>query len=433
MRREGFVLALALVTAASASAQTTDRKLALLIPTLFGPSGLIVNSQALLPDGSTHSAHFNSGFQAEFNQFNIALASQLAAVPLPSPASGYTYEFDTTLGVFKRSTQSFGPLLSDRAETIGKGKFTFGFTYQGFTFDTIESLDLDAVPAVFTHDDFELGGGRSDVVTTVNSIDATVNRFVSFITYGLTSRFDVSLAVPIVAVDMRVTSQARVQRVGTTDPAVHFFRDTQGGFGSEREFVASGGASGIGDLILRLKGTAPKSGPTSLAFALDVRFPTGDEEDLLGSGAWGAKPIIIFSWALGKVSPHVNLAYQWNGESVLGGDISTGQEANLPNQFFFALGADVGLTSKLTLAFDLLGQRVVDSPRLQETTFTAANGATFPNIRFERSSFNVTNASVGAKVSAGGSLLVDLNVLVKLNDGGLRDRVTPLVGFEYSF
>jgi hypothetical protein len=243
----------------------------------------------------------------------------------------------------------------------------------------------------------------------------------------------VALAVPIVAVDMRVTSQARVQRVGTTDPAVHFFRDTQGGFGSEREFVASGGASGIGDLILRLKGTAPKSGPTSLAFALDVRFPTGDEEDLLGSGAWGAKPIIIFSWALGKVSPHVNLAYQWNGESVLGGDISTGQEANLPNQFFFALGADVGLTSKLTLAFDLLGQRVVDSPRLQETTFTAANGATFPNIRFERSSFNVTNASVGAKVSAGGSLLVDLNVLVKLNDGGLRDRVTPLVGFEYSF
>jgi len=433
MGRRAFVFVLALAAAASASAQTTDRKLALLIPTLYGPNGLIVNSQALLPDGSTHSAHFNSGFQAEFNQFNIALASQLAAVPLPSPASGYTYEFDSTLGVFKRSTQSFGPLLSDRAETIGKGKFTFGFTYQGFTFDTIEGLDLDQVPAVFTHDDFELGGGRSDVVTTVNSIDATVNRFVSFLTYGLSNRIDVALAIPIVAVDMRITSRASVRRIGTADPAVHFFRDAQGGFGSQREFVASGGASGLGDMILRVKGAAPRSGPTSLAFALDVRFPTGDEEDLLGSGAWGAKPIIIFSWALGKVAPHVNLAYQWNGQSLLGGDITARQEGNLPNQFFFALGADVGLTPKVTLAFDLLGQRVVDSPRLQESDFVAANGQTFPNIHFERSSFNVTNASVGAKVNAGGSLLVDLSVLVRLNGAGLRDTVTPLVGFEYSF
>ena len=33
-------------------------------------------SEAKLPDGSTHSAHFNSAFQTEFTQFNIALASQ---------------------------------------------------------------------------------------------------------------------------------------------------------------------------------------------------------------------------------------------------------------------------------------------------------------------------------------------------------------------
>ncbi len=204
-------------------------------PTLFGPKGLVVDSQAVLPDGSTHSAHFNSGFQTEFTQFNIALASQLAAVSLPSPASGYTYAFDPTLGVFQRSTQSFGPILSDRAETIGKGKFTFGFNFQRFTFDTIEGVDLNAVPAVFTHDDAQLGGGRRDVVTTTNSISTQVSQFNSFFTYGISKQVDVSLALPVINVDMNLGSVATIHRIGTaSNPAIHYFADASGGFGDTR-------------------------------------------------------------------------------------------------------------------------------------------------------------------------------------------------------
>ena len=37
----------------------------------------------------------------------------------------------------------------------------FGFTYQHFAFDSLEGLSLGAIPAVFTHDDAQLGGGRS--------------------------------------------------------------------------------------------------------------------------------------------------------------------------------------------------------------------------------------------------------------------------------
>ncbi len=138
-----------------------DPKLGMLIPNIYGAGGLIVDSLALLPDGSTHAAHFNSAFQQEFTQFNVALATQLLTVPFPSPASGYTYEFDESLGVFTRSTQSFGPILTERAETIGKGKVTFGFAYQRFQFTSIEGLDLGSVPAVFTHDDFQLGGDEA--------------------------------------------------------------------------------------------------------------------------------------------------------------------------------------------------------------------------------------------------------------------------------
>ena len=225
----------------------SDPKLGMLIPTIYGPGGLIVDSLAVLPDGSTHAAHFNSAFQEEFTQFNVALATQLLTVPFPSPASGYTYTFDESLGVFTRSTQSFGPILTERAETIGRGKATFGFAYQRFQFDSIEGVPLSSVPAVFTHDDFELGGGRSDIVNTVNSIEADFSRFIAFFTYGLSDHFDLSAAVPIVDASLRTTSRTEIVRVGTaSNPAIHYFDDGRGGFGNARDFTVSGSFDGDG-------------------------------------------------------------------------------------------------------------------------------------------------------------------------------------------
>ena len=71
---------------------------------LYGPNGLIVDSLTVLPGGDTHSGHFNADFQSEFVQFGTALTSKLVSVPLPSLASGFTYEFDPSLGVFNRTT-----------------------------------------------------------------------------------------------------------------------------------------------------------------------------------------------------------------------------------------------------------------------------------------------------------------------------------------
>jgi len=437
MRRLAILLAALIALASPVTVRAQDGKLAFLIPNLYGPSGLIVNSEALLPDGSTHSAHFNSAFQAEFTQFNISLASQLASVPLPSPASGFTYELDPALGVFKRSTQSFGPILAERAETIGKKKVSLGFNYQYFTFDTIEGVDLGNVPAVFTHDN-AAPGGRSDVVTTSNAIDLKVGQFTAFLSYGLADGVDVSVAVPFVKVDLGVVSQATVQRIGTSSsPATHFFRDpaAPGAFGNTKTFAQSGSASGIGDVVGRLKGRLVKSGATGVAVGVDVRFPTGDELDLLGSGAWGVKPFLVLSVSKKVLSPHLNVGYQWNGKSVLAGDVRTGEKRSLPNQILYDGGVDIGVTSKITLALDVLGRRVLKSPRLQTETFHALQGGlTFPSIHFvQDANFNVTSGAAGVKVNAGGKLLLDFNVLFKLDDSGLRDKVTPLVGFEYSF
>lgn len=430
------VLAGVLGALAAAAAGAAGPELARVIPGLFGPQGLIVDSDAPLPDGSTHSAHFNSAFQSAFGPFNVALGTQLATLPLPSPASSFTYEFDPSLGVVVRSREGLGPIFAERAETIGKGHWAFGMAYQTFGFDELEGLDLDQVPAVFTHDN-PAPGGRADVVTTDSAIDLSVERTTVFVTYGLADRVDLSLAAPLVRTELEVESLATVRRLGTgANTAVHYFEDAQGERGASRLFASSGSAGGIGDLVLRAKGTVLRQPAAHLAVGLDVRLPTGDELDLLGTGAWGAKPFVVFSRPLGRLHPHLDLAYQWNGDSVLAGDVERGDEGDLPDQWLWAAGLEIRAASWLTFALDLLGQRIVDAPRLEQRSFTGldAAGSSFADIAFtDGGSFSTTTAAVGAKVGLGERLLLDFAVLVRLDDAGLTDRLTPLLGVEASF
>ena len=408
--------------------------LATLFTDLFGPRGLIVDSLATLPGEQPHSAHFTSNFQFNFNQFSTALVSQLVSVPLPSPGGGFTYEFDPSLGVFQRTTQSFGPILADRADTIGARRVSFGFTYQRFTFDSIEGLDLNTVPAVFTHDNAQLLGGREDVVTTVNSIEATVSQATTFVTVGVTERFDISLAVPVVSNDLKVVSAATIHRIGTTNPLTHFFRQSDGEVGEQRIFTAVGSASGIGDIMVRFKGNFRKTTTSSFAAGLDVRLPTGDELNLLGSGAPGLQPFGIWSATFQKLSPHINVSYRWNGSSVLAGNPAEGESAPFGDQFAYGVGADLSIAPRVTVAFDLLGRYFIDAERLRSEDFHALDGrSVFPNIVFGRDSFNAMSGSIGLKANAFSRLLIDVNLLFKLDEHGLRDKVTPLIGVEYSF
>lgn len=410
------------------------KHVATLFTGLFGPNGLILDSEATLPGEQLHSAHFNSDFQSNFSQFGTALVGQLVTVPLPSPASGFTYQLDPTTGVFQRSTTSFGPILAERAETIGANRTSFGLALQRFTFDSIEDLDLDHVPAVFTHDNAQLLGGRQDVVTTVNSIQANVTQYVAFFTLGVTDRVDLSVAVPMVATDVRVVSEATIHRLGTTNELTHFFRLDNGDIGDRRLYTAVGSGSGVGDVTVRLKSTIKKTTTNGLAVGVDVRVPTGDELELLGTGAPGVQPFVIWSGSYEKFSPHVNAGYLWNGSSVLAGNPSTGETADFPDQVTYVAGADIGVNRRLTFAFDLLGRYIIEAKRLKTQDFHALDGkSTFPNIAFETESFNELNGAVGVKANVFGRLLLNVNLLFSLDANGLRDKVTPLVGFDYTF
>jgi hypothetical protein len=422
--------------------------LAAFIPTFFGPHGLDLET------GIPHFAHFESQALTNIGAFNTAFASQLTALPVPSPASGFTYSYDPSAGVFKRSTESFGPILADRSETIGKNRVSFGLSYQHFEFDSLGGVSLDQLPLVFTHVQFPINGVfpafEKDVVSTTSSISAKLEQITPAITYGITDRLDLAVAVPIVKVNIQMSSVATILRFGTgpNDLNTHFFADHQ----SSQSFdMREASASGIGDILVRLKGSLLHQGNNGLALGVEARFPTGKAENLLGSGAFGVEPFLVYSYASPSFSPHLKVAFQRNGNSILGGESSaqidqtthrvTGliyNEARLPDQLFYNAGADLGVSKRVTVAVDLLGRQLRNAPQLQSVPFVRQSAllpdqGPLPNVQVSTGNFFVNELSGGLKFNPTGKLLVDANVLVSLDHNGLHHKVTPLIGVEYGF
>jgi hypothetical protein len=444
MRKLIIVCAFALACCPLAPAQGVkcekSSKLGCLIPNVFGPHGLTLPNEF-------HEAHFENDFLTNFTPLNNAIGTELTLLPLASPASGLTYTFERGSGVYTRSAQSFGPILSERGETIGRGKIFFGFTYQNFNFNSLDGIDLNKIPAVFQHAK-EIGAPyENDFITAANSLDVSVSQATAFATVGITNRFDLSVAVPFLRTHVAVRSDATIHRTAPPSPVFgesHYFDQNDPSGSVKKTFRDSGDATGIGDVILRFKGTVLRGEHASVALATDLRLPTGDELDFLGSGTYGVRPFVIASMTKGRVAPHLNIGYQINGKSVLAGNISEGAKGHLPNNLFYTGGADVGVNRRLTLAFDLLGQRVFNatSVQLNRPYTSAVPELTVPGVTAQSSyqqitdrqvSFNIISGSAGFKAQLGSKTLLTTNLLFGLNNAGLHARVVPLVGLSHTF
>lgn len=351
-----------------------------------------------------------------------AMGSQLDLLPTASPASGITLRFDPAAGVPVRTTESLGPILSERAETIGKGRLFLGFTFQRLGFDSIDGTDLKNLPMVFNV--VVCGPSGCDptqtVVATQNRVDLKVNKFTSVATYGLTNRIDLSVTVPIETVKLGLSRKSSLYLQGK--PGVFPAPD----FGE-------GESSGIGDIVARAKGTILSRERFGLAGGVDVRFPTGDELNFLGSGAWGVKPFLAASYRA-KISPHANFGYQWNGDSVLASKtvaaVTTpagGSKDQLPTNIFYSVGFEVP-AKKFTFSADFLSFHVFDALRL-----TPTNSFGQPTLAVTTGSFTTSDGSVGVKINPVAGLILTTNVDIKLDHNGLRHRLIPIFGIAYTF
>ncbi len=265
-------------------------------------------------------------------------------------------------------------------------------------------------------------------------METTLTRSTLFLSYGVTNRFDISVAVPWVTAKMVVTSDATIRRIGTTVPEIHFFRATDDSPGDRRIFTAFGDAAGIGDINVRGKFTLRRTERQGFALGIDARMPTGNEHDLLGTGTAAVQPYAVWSAVVGPFSPHVNAGYQWNGSSILGSAPQEARARDLPDVVRYSAGGAVELHPRVTLAVDLVGRWIIDSPRLSRQTFRALDGRSeFSDIAFRKGNLHELSAATGVKLNIVDRLLLNANLLFRLNAAGLKDKVSPLVGLEYAF
>lgn len=488
-----FVLALLLLILdpahlfAQAPCSAPSSNLICVIPHLYDPSG---GSFGLNLPNQAHAAHFDADFQTSVTALNASVGTELASLRLASPTAGIIFRFDPKLGVITESTGSYGPILAERAETVGRHRVFVAGTYQFFPFSSLDGINLKHIPAVYRHEDTLNPNGTHrnplidppspgnpppelEYISTDNRVDLKVHQFTFYVTYGLTSRIDISAAVPILDVRMGISSNATIVRTPDTveqGPALlqayianpntlpgnlypstgpmegcapshtctgyfHYFVALNPATSLKAAFPNTGTASGIGDAVFRLKGTVLNHERAAVALGADVRVPSGDEKNFLGTGALGVKPFLSANYRA-RISPHGTIGYEFNGSSILNGNLLTGKEGRLPDQLYYSGGVDAGVTRRLTVAVDLLGQRLYRAPGLVQGPFIDVLGVPHPDVPQTSPtfrSFNIDDLAVGAKFSPFGHLLLTGNVQFKLDDGGLRAKVIPLAGISFTF
>lgn len=341
---------------------------------LYGGDGIQLSPVTPVPGAAAHVPHFTDESLDAFTLLNSAIASSTGTFAFNSTFTGIT--FDVATGVPVETQDSLGPLLAESATTLGKGKLDLAFGISHFEYDRIDGQKLDALVLDFPHEDCcspqaSLGGAlrppadgvrtgfENDVVRVMLDIDLEYDVFAFFANYGLTERWDIGIVVPVISVDASAHAHAEVAALSGSD--VHSF------FGQSdlQDSETGGSKSGIGDVVLRTKYNVirDKGAIPDLAVLAQVTAPTGDEDNLLGTGETRYKAGLIASKRYGAFGPHLNVAYE----------VSTGEDAE--DNLTYAAGFDVRVSENLTAGLDLLGRHYPDQEAIDNTVLDAALSA----------------------------------------------------------
>ena len=344
---------------------------------------------------------------APFNALFTPFGTELSELPIAKPA-GTVLAFEH--GVLTPATESLGAVFSERAETLGTHRLFLGFAYQNFSFSRIDGLDLRNLPII-------LYDPAAQVNTVTQSrFDVRVGQYTGLLAYGLTRRVDLSVSVPFERISLVATvNGTEFGPTGSTAP-VH-----------ER---VPGSASGIADTVVGAKATLLDREQIRLAAGLEARIPSGDELNFLGSGTVGVRPYLAAS-RRGRVSPHANFGYQWNGHSILNAT-ATGQPQQLPTDLFYTAGANFQASKRWELVADLVGRHFFGAPRLTPPTLITIRSVGMPTVGSTTAPLTTNDLSVGFKVTQR-HFTATGNVATYLNQAGLRARIVPLGGLSYSF
>lgn len=366
--------------------------------------------------------------------FNSAIATQVSQLPVASSSSGIIVVYKA--GV-PETFNNLGPILTDRAQTIGKHKLFLGFTASQFVFTHIDGINLKNVPFTYeaTATNPSTGAVLSDTYTSESTnIHFKVNQYVAVGTFGITNRIDVSAVVPMERISIGA------ETYNTEAYILNAYNVLVLGPYSVPSTYVPGTARGIGDITFNGKGMLWHGERSTISAGFNLRTPTGDALNYLGSGAWGFNPYLSVSY-LSRVSPHAKVGYQWNTSTELNNPTGTGNEA-LPGGFQYDAGADWACLRHVTLVGDILGSQYLNATRLVLSTTPLPTPVTnpptpstvfLPTVATSNRSYTVNDVSAGLKWNPFRDLVLSGNALYQINNDGLRTRIVPMVGISYKF
>lgn len=444
MSRFVFTCALAILAAAPLNAQGLRDKVSELFifgegeqPLFLGGSGNPDNPETIRLHGEhfVPSAVASNGSIISF--LTNAIGSSIGSLPLSAASGGSTFRFEG--GAPVRTSLSAGPVFGERAQTLGRGRMLVAVHRSGARFRTLRGVDLSNLELTFTHANVDFPGcdsiaggdcSKLGIPEVENAtidlrldldVDLTVTSFVA--TYGITNRIDFGLVLPVVSTAIHGQSDAQIVPFGGGQ-ALHFFAGTPDDPVLTASRFVDGSATGLGDVAARAKINLRESAPVAIGMLVEGRFPTGDENDLMGSGSFAGRALAIASGRFGAFSPHGNVGYLYRG----------GQDDT--DALLATVGFDQLLAPWATLAADFISEFQVGSSDVQvppdvviEAPFRRViHTSNLPDRRDD-----LINGSFGMKFMTTQGLTFIANAEWPLNRGGLRPDVFWTFGVEYSF
>jgi hypothetical protein len=330
----------------------------------------------------------------------VALRTDLGVRPLTSPAGGLAYEWNGDLATMARPTESFGPVFASRARATGARRASISFSVHQMSFDSFDGVALDENRLVAASTSVTGETAPFDVQSVSMRIRARTATFTGQV--GVTDRLDFVVAVPFV--DLTLDGARTDTYRGTALP----------------QATAFASATGLGDVVMRGSYQLVRQGPQALAIVGEVRLPTGNTVNSLGSGERRLAPYAVGSIELRRLTVHAELGYSF-GES---GDA-----------VHYGGAVTVAPAARLTLTGEVLGRRDFDAPRLGTLTVSHPSlvGVSTTLLARTTAATHRLAAVMGMKWNVAGAWLVNAHVLRPLGDAGFTAPWSPSITFDYFF
>lgn len=367
-------------------------------------------SQAILPNDA-----FASGGAASNSAIGTFLVNWMTAsassAPVASTGGGRTFRF--VGGVPVEAPPAPGPIYGERATTLGRGALLAGVNYTGVRFSQVRGVPLGGLQLTLTQ-----GAGApatADAIDVDAALDYDMSVASLYATAGLLDRVDVGVVVPLVRSRLVGQSTARVVAGTAGGPATVIGGTPGAPVLSSRQSIG-GRATGVGDVALRAKVNVVDRPTAGFGLLADVRLPTGDAGNLLGSGTLATRVLAVYSGRYGGLVPHANAGYLHF------------EDGAINDAFLTTVGVDAELVPWATVSLSVIGQFQAGASAYRLPG--AGAGAPLANIPQIRD--DALSTSIGAKFAVRGARAT-ANVLAPYSRGGPRPDLAYTFGIERVF